>query len=92
MIWPDSGALADRQPLLDQVFRRYLPNRVLTGGVEGSGSDLPLLAGKVVRAGRPTAYVCEAYACQAPTTEPEELGDQLERRGGRTFSRTIPAR
>jgi uncharacterized protein YyaL (SSP411 family) len=92
LVWPADAAPADRQPLVDQVFRRYLPIRVLTGGAEGSGGDLPLLAGKGLRAGRPTAYVCEGYACQAPTTDPAELGDQLDRRGGRSFSAATPAR
>jgi uncharacterized protein YyaL (SSP411 family) len=86
-VWAGDGHPAERErllaPLLAEVFRRYLPNRVLTGGVEGSGGDLPLLAGKRARAGRPTAYVCERYACQAPTTEPAELGGQLDGRGGR---------
>jgi uncharacterized protein len=82
LVWPP-GAPDDRLgPLLSEVFGRYLPNRVLTGGAEGSGGDLPLLAGKRAR-GRPTAYVCEGYACQAPTTEPADLGGQLDGRGGR---------
>ena len=86
VVWPGDGAPAERSrsgPLLAEVFRRYLPNRVVTGGAEGTGGDLPLLAGKRARAGRPTAYVCERYACQAPTTEPAELGGQLDGRGGR---------
>ena len=82
ILWPEGSAPADREPLLGEVFRRYLPNRVVTGAVEGAGGDLPLLAGKRAR-GRPTAYVCEQYACQAPTTEPAELGSQLDGRGGR---------
>jgi uncharacterized protein YyaL (SSP411 family) len=92
VVWSAGAAPADRQPLLDEVFHRYLPVRVVTGGAEGSGGDLPLLAGKAARAGRPTAYVCEGYACQAPTIEPAELGDQLDRRGGRPFSAATPAR
>ena len=83
VVWAGDGPPAELAPLLAEVFRRYLPNRVLTGGVEGSGGELPLLAGKRARAGRPTAYVCERYACQAPTTEPGELGGQLDGRGGR---------
>jgi hypothetical protein len=72
----------ETETMLGEVFRRYLPNRVLTGGVEGSGGDLPLLTAK--RAfGRPTAYVCEGYACRAPMTDPAELGAELDRRGGR---------
>ncbi len=86
VVWPGEGP-ADREPLvaplLGEVFRRYLPNRVLVGGAEGTGADLALLAGKRAR-GRPTAYVCERYACQAPTTEPGQLGSQLDAAGGRT--------
>jgi uncharacterized protein len=86
VVWPGDGAPADRESqiarLLGEVFRRYLPNRVLVGGAEGTGSDLALLAGKRAR-GQPTAYVCERYACQAPTTEPGELGTQLDAAEGR---------
>jgi uncharacterized protein YyaL (SSP411 family) len=81
VVWPPEGADTDPAPLLAEVFRRYLPNRVVTGGVEGTATDLPLVAHKRAR-GRPTAYVCEAYACQAPTTDPTELGAQLDRRAG----------
>ena len=94
VVWGGDGRPADRPPLLApllaEVFRRYLPNRVLTGGVEGAGGDLPLLAGKRARGGQPTAYVCEAYACQAPTTEPGELGGQLDGRGGRPAPAPVP--
>jgi uncharacterized protein YyaL (SSP411 family) len=93
IVWPADAAPGGRQaplaPLLDEVFGRYLPSRVLTGGPEGTGEDLPLLAAKRAR-GRPTVYVCEGYACQAPTTEPGELGAQLEGRGGRRAP--VPAR
>ena len=85
VVWPPGGSegrVSDLAPLLAEIFSRYLPNRVVTGGVEGSGEDLPLLAGKRAR-GRPTTYVCEGYACQAPTTEPADLGGQLDGRGGR---------
>jgi uncharacterized protein YyaL (SSP411 family) len=81
LVWPPEGDPAARAallaPLRAEVSRRYLPNRVVVGGAEGTGGDLPLLAGK--RAwGRPTAYVCQQYACQAPTTEPVALGGQLD--------------
>jgi uncharacterized protein YyaL (SSP411 family) len=82
VVWPPPGDPAGRAALLGQVFGRYLPTRVLAGGAEGTGGGpaLPLLAGKPARAGRATAYVCERYACQAPTTEPAELGRQLDER------------
>jgi uncharacterized protein YyaL (SSP411 family) len=47
----------------------FLPHRVL---VAGSGSsDLPLMENRP--ADRPLAYVCEGYACQEPTADPERL-------------------
>ena len=79
---PSGRPGAARGPLLGEVFRRYLPNRVVVGGAEGTGADLALLAGKRAR-GRPTAYVCERYACQAPTTEPGRAGKPARPAGGR---------
>jgi uncharacterized protein YyaL (SSP411 family) len=36
-----------------------------------------LLAGRAAIDGRATAYVCERFACQTPTTDPERLRAQL---------------
>ncbi len=30
-----------------------------------------------MRDGKATAYVCEGYACQNPTTDPDELKEQI---------------
>jgi uncharacterized protein YyaL (SSP411 family) len=40
-------------------------------------ATLPLLAGRFMVDGNPTAFVCRDYACQAPVTAPEALADQL---------------
>lgn len=66
--------------LLHEIFSRYLPTRVVAGAPERETGGLPLTEGKVARSGHSTAYVCERYACQAPTSEPAELGRQLEGR------------
>jgi hypothetical protein len=55
---------------------RYLPSLVLAGG-EGAGADgITLLEGRAGDA--PVAYVCRAYACDAPTSDVATLRVQLE--------------
>ncbi len=79
------------QNLVDAVFHRYLPNKVLVGaespatpapttGTPGvfSSADLPLLEQRDMVDGKPTAYVCEHYVCQLPVTDPEALAAQLD--------------
>jgi uncharacterized protein len=39
----------------------------------GPADDVPLLEGKTLANGKPTVYVCERFACQAPVTDRAEL-------------------
>ena len=71
---------ADTRTLLRAVYSRYLPNKVVAGRAEDdeeAAGLVPLLANRPTRDGKATAYVCEGYVCQSPTTEPEELAEQL---------------
>jgi uncharacterized protein YyaL (SSP411 family) len=71
----------DTKALLDTVYARYLPNKVVAGRAEDDAESaglIPLLAQRPARDDKATAYVCEGYACQAPTTDPEELARQLD--------------
>jgi hypothetical protein len=79
LVWP-RGQERAVGPLLDTVFGRYQPNRVLVGAAEGdpAGAGLPLLAERTAVGGRPTAYVCQHYVCQLPVTEPDALARQLD--------------
>ncbi len=66
--------------LLRTVNGRYLANRVIVGADGESAaaqSGLPLLEGRGMVDGRPTAYVCENYVCQLPVTGAEDLAAQL---------------
>jgi uncharacterized protein len=63
------------QALVRKVWETHLPNKVVAGSPPGIES--PLLEGKQMISGAPTAYVCENYACRAPATDPEEFGKQL---------------
>jgi uncharacterized protein len=65
--------------LLGAVYSLYLPNKVVAGAAEGSApANIPLLADRPQRDGKPTAYVCTNYACQEPVTEPDALVKQLQ--------------
>ena len=66
--------------LVREVFRNYLPNRVLVGssGEEtGENSGLPLLQERPLTNGQPTAYVCENYVCRLPVNDAGDLARQL---------------
>ena len=71
----------DFRALADAVGGEYVPSLVIAGGaVRADGSvDVPLLADKVARDSRATAYVCRQHLCDEPTTDPSALPAQLER-------------
>ncbi|MEX2539949.1 MAG: thioredoxin domain-containing protein [Actinomycetota bacterium] len=65
-----TGPLDDA--LLSVVTSRFLPNRVMAAG----NGEIALMRDKPATTAA-TAYVCERYACQAPTSDPQELAKQL---------------
>jgi uncharacterized protein YyaL (SSP411 family) len=65
---PDASALA-------AIVRGAFSPRVVLAG--GPGEGIALLEGRGTVDGRPAAYVCEHFACQAPVTEPEALAAAL---------------
>jgi hypothetical protein len=75
LVTPHGGS-ADA--LLEPVRLLYAPNLLLVGASEGTGGDVtPLLRDRPANDGAPTAYVCERFVCQAPTTDAGELLAQL---------------
>ena len=70
------------QPATDalaaEVFRHYIPNRVMIGASDATSAVAsPLLESRDAIDGLPTAYVCRNYVCQLPVTEPQALANQL---------------
>ncbi|HTV00193.1 MAG TPA: thioredoxin domain-containing protein [Luteitalea sp.] len=68
--------------LHDVVAGRYLPFTVVIPVTPGHAQarlahTLPFLETLTMRDGRPTAYVCEQFTCQSPTTDPDVLARQL---------------
>ncbi|MET8579706.1 thioredoxin domain-containing protein [Streptomyces collinus] len=54
------------------------PGAVVAVGTAES-DEFPLLAGRPLVGGEPTAYVCRNFTCDAPTTDAERLGRALDR-------------
>ncbi|MCM2577843.1 thioredoxin domain-containing protein [Streptomyces meridianus] len=52
------------------------PGAVVAVGPPGSG-EVPLLEGREPVDGRPAAYVCRHFTCEAPTTDPAALAETL---------------
>ncbi|HEU4393808.1 MAG TPA: thioredoxin domain-containing protein [Solirubrobacterales bacterium] len=66
----------DLGELAATVRSAFRPRLVLAGGPEGSEQP-PLLRQRPQVDDRPTAYVCEDFACQAPVTAPKDLAALL---------------
>ena len=83
-------------PLARAVRARFRPRLVLAGGPPtdarsggspagepppGAGDRVPLLAGRGLLDGRPAAYVCERFVCQAPFADAAALEALLDETG-----------
>ena len=61
------------------VAERFLPNRLLAVALPGADArGMPLLSDRAAVGGNVTAYLCEGFVCQAPTTDPQKLAHQLD--------------
>ena len=72
---------ADIQPLLQETWCKYLPNKVVAPGFVNDSEAIvstPLLQNRPLLDGLATAYVCENYTCQQPVTTAANLRSQLE--------------
>jgi len=82
VLFPEGEEEAAR-PFAEEIWTRYLPNKVVVLAAEGDArleGLVPLLQDRRAEGGRTTAYVCENYTCQRPVNSPEELAEQLEGR------------
>ena len=78
------GAAGDgaRDALEQSVSGRYVPFAVVVPVEPGErqrrlAAIAPLVGAMSAPDGRATAYVCRDFACQAPTSDPEDLARQL---------------
>ena len=73
----------ETRALLAEVHRHFLPNKILLLADGGEGQEfleekLAALRGMKPLNGKPAAYVCENFTCQAPVNDPAALGKLLE--------------
>ena len=72
--------LPETKALQEQIWRPYLPNRIVAQAFPGdheAASLVPLLRERTQIDGKPTVYVCEHFSCKNPTASPTELASQL---------------
>ena len=70
----------ETQSLLDEIWSRYLPNKVVAPASSSNtraGELIPLVRERPQIDGKATAYLCEHFVCKTPTTDPKELASQL---------------
>lgn len=72
----------ERAALLRQIWKRYIPNKVVVVSEPNKTSAaavslVPLLQERQMINGQATVYVCENFACQQPVTTVEDLEKQL---------------
>ncbi|HEX4950316.1 MAG TPA: thioredoxin domain-containing protein [Blastocatellia bacterium] len=63
----------DAKALIDAVFSRYVPNKVVACATPNEASAIQLLADRTQVEGKATAYVCHNFYCEAPVTEEKAL-------------------
>ncbi|MET9428843.1 thioredoxin domain-containing protein [Streptomyces sp. NPDC003036] len=59
------------------ALRGTAPGAVVAFGRPGAGDEFPLLRDRPLIDGRPAAYVCRHFVCDAPTTDVAELERKL---------------
>jgi uncharacterized protein len=86
VITPEGEPRTAARPFLDQLAKRFVPNRVVITVAEGDeqlslAKLVPMVSGKVARGGAVTAYLCEQGVCKQPTTDVDELNGLLTAMG-----------
>jgi len=80
---------SDPSALIQAAHAEFLRGGVIAGSMragdrtdDASDDSIPLLRGRGPVQGRPTAYVCENYACDLPETDPDTVRDRLAKSAG----------
>ena len=74
----------DTKALLKEIHLHFIPNKIVllvdgTNSQKKLASILQFVEGMRMQNGKATAYVCENYACQLPTSEKEVVAQLLSK-------------
>jgi uncharacterized protein YyaL (SSP411 family) len=74
---------ADTKAMLRLVHERFIPNKVVFLADGGAAQErlagwLSVIGSITRRDGRATAYICEEYVCQLPTSDPAVAAKLLD--------------
>ncbi|MDZ7343594.1 MAG: thioredoxin domain-containing protein, partial [candidate division KSB1 bacterium] len=77
----------DTRAMLRAMHDRFIPNKILLLADQSAGQAylrrrLPLIDSLIMIDGKATAYICENYACQLPTTDIRVMATLLEKERG----------
>ena len=81
---------ADTRAMLHAIHEQFIPNKILLLADDGTGQaflarHLEFIRGVKMRDGKATAFVCQDYVCQLPTTDisvmVKSIAGKLERAG-----------
>lgn len=68
-----------RDEMLTELYRKYIPNRVIAFSDDGHEKSTSLFEGRQQSGDQVLAYVCRNSVCDLPATSVEELRRQLEK-------------
>lgn len=74
---------SDTRQMLDLVWQRYLPNSILILADQAAGQQelartLPFIASMRPKDGKATAYVCQNYVCNLPSSDRKVVAHLLD--------------
>ncbi|MBI5266553.1 MAG: thioredoxin domain-containing protein [candidate division Zixibacteria bacterium] len=67
-----------RDDLLDEIWKRYRPNRIVVSSRSGQSAICRLFEGRTVADGEVKVFVCRNSACRLPVNTVEDLRKQLD--------------
>ncbi|HEX6314679.1 MAG TPA: thioredoxin domain-containing protein [Gemmatimonadaceae bacterium] len=72
----DPGDAAHRE-LVERIATHFVPGLVVAGGTADQTGQPALMHGRAAENGAATAYICRGFTCLLPTSDPDQLEQQV---------------